>query len=65
MFAVTGRHVANTPERVQAWATDLIAASAPIAVCLEQSRSPLVSILLQFEPFVVYPVAPRTAAKLS
>jgi len=56
----------HTPEQVQAWAGELIArfGPAPIAVCLEQSRGPLVSMLLQFENFVVYPVAPQTVAKL-
>ena len=56
----------HTPEAVQAWAGNLISrfGPAPIAVCLEQSRGPLVSMLLQFENFVVYPVAPQTVAKL-
>ena len=48
----------HTPEQVQAWASELIArfGPAPIAVCLEPSRGPLVSMLLQLENFVVYPV---------
>ncbi len=56
----------HTPEQVHAWASDLISGfgPGPIAVCLEQSRGPLVSMLLQFENFVVYPVPPRTVAKL-
>ena len=51
---------------VQAWAAELIArfGPAPIAVCLEQSRGALLSMLLQFENFVLYPVPPQAAAKL-
>ena len=56
----------HTPEAVQAWAAELIArfGPAPIAVCLEQSRGALLSMLLQFENFVLYPVPPQAAAKL-
>ncbi len=56
----------HTPEAVQAWAAALIArfGPAPIAVCLEQSRGSLVSMLLQFKNFVLYPVPPQAAAKL-
>lgn len=55
-----------TPEAVQAWAAQWIArfGPAPIAVCLEQSRGPLVAMLLQVEPLVVYPVPPQAVAKL-
>ena len=58
--------LSHTPEAVQAWAAELIArfGPAPIAVCLEQSRGALVSMLLQFENFVLYPVPPQAAAKL-
>ena len=57
--------LAHTPEAVQAWAAELIArfGPAPIAVCLEQSRGALVSMLLQFENFVIYPVPPQSAGK--
>ena len=56
----------HTPEAVQAWACELTArfSAAPIAVCLEQSRGPLLSMLLEFENFLVYPVPPQAVAKL-
>ena len=58
--------LSHTPEAVQAWAAELSArfGPAPIAVCLEQSRGALLSMLLQFENFVLYPVPPQAAAKL-
>ena len=58
--------LSHTPEALQAWAAELIArfGPAPIAVCLEQSRGALLSMLLQFENFVLYPVPPQAAAKL-
>ena len=68
--AVTGQRQSgfldDTPEAVQAWACELAArfSAAPIAVCLEQSRGPLLSMLLEFENFLVYPVPPQAVAKL-
>ena len=39
----------HTPEAVRGWAAELIArlGPVPIAVCLEQSRGPVVSMLLE------------------
>jgi hypothetical protein len=34
-----------------------------IAVCLEQSRGPLIYFLLQYEFFILYPINPATLAK--
>src|SRR3989441_10172204 len=38
-------------------------AGQPIAVCLEQSRGPLIYALLQYDFFVLYPINPATLAK--
>ena len=56
----------HTPEAVRGWAAELIArlGPAPIAVSLEQSHGPVVSMLLEFEQLVVYPLAPQTLATL-
>ena len=43
----------NTPEAVEAWA---------VAVCLEQSRGPLVYMLSKYPHLVLFPVHPTTAA---
>ena len=57
--------VAHTPTALQQWANGLRQrfASRPIAVCLEQSRGPLIYFLLQYEFFVLYPINPATLAK--
>jgi transposase len=57
--------VENTPEAVHGWATELQQrfAGRPIAVCLEQSRGPLVYMLSQYSHLVLYPVHPTTAAR--
>src|SRR5437667_12887331 len=57
--------VKRTPAAWQAWALGLRQrfAGAPIAVCLEQSRGPLIYALLQYDFFVLYPINPATLAK--
>src|SRR5438046_1127592 len=57
--------VKHTPAALQAWALGLRQrfAGAPIAVCLEQSRGPLIYALLQYDFFVLYPINPATLAK--
>ena len=54
----------HTPEDLAAWASALRArfAGQPIAVCLEQSRGPLISALLQYDLWVLYPSNPTTLA---
>ena len=65
----TGRKRSSTlkqsPEAISAWATDLRHrySGRPIAVCLEQSRGPLIYALLQYDFFVLYPIHPKTLAK--
>ena len=55
----------HTPEALEAWATALRTRSAgqPIAVCLEQSRGPLIYALLKYDFLVLYPINPATLAK--
>jgi transposase len=55
----------NTPEAVEAWATTLQQrfGGRPIAVCLEQSRGPLVYMLTKYAHLVLFPVHPTTAAR--
>jgi transposase len=54
----------NTPEAVEVWAASLEQrfGGRPIAVCLEQSRGPLVYMLAKYPHLVLYPVHPTTAA---
>lgn len=55
----------NTPEAVEVWATTLQQrfGGRPIAVCLEQSRGPLVYMLTKYAHLVLFPVHPTTAAR--
>src|SRR5258708_24770126 len=57
--------VNHTPAALQEWALGLRQrfGGAPIAVCLEQSRGPLIYALLQYDFFVLYPINPATLAK--
>ncbi|HEX3083410.1 MAG TPA: IS110 family transposase [Pyrinomonadaceae bacterium] len=65
----TGRReqaiVKHTPQALQEWALGLRQrfCGQPIAVCLEQSRGPLIYALLQYDFFVLYPINPATLAK--
>jgi len=65
----TGRReqaiVKHTPQALQEWALNLRQrfAGAPIAVCLEQSRGPLIYALLQYDFLVLYPINPASLAK--
>lgn len=55
----------HTPEALEAWATALRSrvGGRPIAVCLEQSRGPLIYALLTYDFVVLYPIHPTTLAK--
>jgi transposase len=57
--------VNHTPEALQQWALDLRARfqAQPIAVCLEQSRGPLIYALLKYDFLVLYPINPTTLAR--
>jgi len=55
----------QTPEAISEWAVKLRAryGGCNIALCLEQSRGPLIYALLQYDFFVLFPVPPKTLAK--
>jgi transposase len=55
----------HPPEALEAWATALRTrfAGRPIAVCLAQSRGPLICTLLKYDFLVLYPINPTTLAK--
>lgn len=55
----------NTPEAVDAWATELWQrfGGRPVAVCLEQKRGALVYMLGKYAHLVLFPVHPNTAAQ--
>src|SRR6266567_7843346 len=57
--------VKHTPAALQEWALSLRQrfGGKPIAVCLEQSRGPLIYALLQYDFLVLYPINPATLAK--
>lgn len=55
----------QTPEALAAWAGELRAryGGQSVAVCLEQSRGPLIYALLQYDFLTLFPVPPKTLAK--
>src|SRR4051812_16831846 len=54
----------HSPEAIAVWAAQLRTrfSGQPLAVCLEQSRGPLLFALLQYEFLVLFPVHPSTLA---
>jgi transposase len=57
--------VKHTPAALQEWALALHQrfGGQPIAICLEQSRGPLIYALLQYQFFTLYPINPATLAR--
>lgn len=55
----------QTPEAIAAWAAQLRVryGGRPLAVCLEQSRGPLIYALLKYDFFTLFPVPPKTLQK--
>jgi transposase len=55
----------HRPAAIRDWAEKLRErfGGAPIAVCLELSQGPIVSALLEYEFFVLFPVQPATLAR--
>jgi transposase len=55
----------HDPEKIAFWAQRLRKrfGGRPVAVCLELSRGPLVSALLEHDVFTVFPVNPQSLAK--
>ncbi len=56
--------ISSQPEAIQAWVAGLRKryGNDLLAVCLEQTRGPLVYALCQYENLVLYPINPRTVA---
>jgi transposase len=67
--SATGRREASvlphSPQEIDRWATNLRArfGGQPVAVCLEQSRGPLIYALLKYDFLTLYPVNPRSLAR--
>jgi transposase len=57
--------IKHTPAALQEWALSLRSRfpAGPIAVCLEQSRGPLIYALLKYDFLVLFPINPKTLAK--
>lgn len=66
---VTGKReasvLAHSPQAIDEWATALRAryGGQPLAVCLEQSRGPLIYALLKYDFITLFPLNPRTLAR--
>ncbi|MFP5261571.1 MAG: IS110 family transposase [Blastocatellia bacterium] len=54
----------HSPEAIDRWATSLNSrfSGQKIALCLEQSRGPLIFALLKYDSFALYPINPSTLA---
>ena len=67
--AETGRQelsvISHTPEALDEWARALRSryGGRRVAVCLEQSRGPLIYALLKYDHLTLYPVNPKTLAR--
>jgi transposase len=65
----TGRREAailrHSPKAIDGWAAALRArfGGKPVAVCLEQSRGPLIYALMKYDFITLYPINPATLAK--
>jgi len=57
--------IKQTPEALDEWAGTLRSrfSGAPVAVCLEQSRGPLIYALLKYDFLMLYPVNPKMLAR--
>lgn len=55
----------HLPRAIEEWACALRTryGGAPVAICLEQSRGPLIYALMKYDFIVLFPVNPRTLAK--
>ena len=56
--------IGSQPEAIASWVEGLRKryGNAPLAVCLEQKRGPLIYALCQYENLILYPINPRTVA---
>jgi transposase len=55
----------HSPQAIEEWAAALRSrfSGRPLAVCLEQSRGPLIYALLKYDFLTLFPVNPRTLAR--
>lgn len=55
----------HSPQKIDEWATTMRARfqGRAVAVCLEQSRGPLIYALMKYDFLTLYPVNPRTLSK--
>src|SRR5215216_2010732 len=55
----------HSPQEIDEWAAALRSrfGGRPVAVCLEQSRGPLLYALLKYDFLTLYPVNPRSLAR--
>lgn len=64
--AATGRKefsiLSHSPEAIDKWVTDLTVRfpGKKLALCLEQSRGPLIYALMKYDSLVLYPINPST-----
>lgn len=61
----TTRIIEHTPAALNDWVNQLRQkfGSGKIAVCLEQSRGPLINFLINHDLFILYPINPKSLAK--
>lgn len=59
------QQIEQTPEAIDAWATQLRQrfGGQPVAVCLEQSKGSLIHALMKYEFLVLYPINPKQLAR--
>ena len=59
------RRLEQTPEAIDAWATELRQrfGGRPVAVCLEQSKGGLIYALMKYDFLVLYPINPKQLAR--
>jgi transposase len=59
------RQLDQTPEAIDAWATELRQrfGGQPVAVCLEQSKGGLIYALMKYEFLILYPINPKQLAR--
>ena len=57
--------IASTPEAIQDWVQRLQKrfGNRPVAICLEQSRGPLIYALMEYAFITLFPINPNQSAK--
>jgi transposase len=57
--------IPHSAHSINEWATSLRTrfSGQPVAVCLEQSRGPLINALLKYDFLILYPINPKTLKK--